>query len=79
MQAQLLHQGYVDQPTISFSESADVCAYYATDKYRREEGGLVFRIDTAALRRRVHVYDSMASLRHVLPLIRAASTPHSSR
>lgn len=69
VQAQLLHQGYVDQPTISFSESADVCAYYATDRYRREEGGLVFRIDTAALRRRVHVYDSMATLRRVLPLI----------
>jgi hypothetical protein len=69
MQAQLLHQGYVEQPTISFSESADVCGYYATDRYRRKEGGLVFRIDTAAVRQCAPVYDSLATLRHSSPLI----------
>lgn len=29
--AQILHQGYIDQPTVSLSESFDVCAYWATD------------------------------------------------
>jgi hypothetical protein len=69
VQAQLLHQGYVDQPTVSFSESAAVCAYYATDKHRREPGGLVFTIDPAALQQGLPVYDSLATLRRALPLI----------
>jgi hypothetical protein len=51
----------VDQPTVSLSATEDVCAYYATDKHRREEGGVVFEIDTAALLKRMRVYDSLAT------------------
>lgn len=67
LQAQILHQGYVDQPTVSLSASQDVCAYYATDKHRREEGGVVFEIDTATLLKRMPVYDSLATLRETHP------------
>jgi tetratricopeptide (TPR) repeat protein len=67
LQAQILHQGYVDQPTVSLSATEDVCAYYATDKHRREEGGVVFEIDTAALLKRMRVYDSLATLRETHP------------
>ena len=69
VQAQILHQGYIDQPTVSLSESFDVCAYYATDQHRREEGGVVFKIDTAALSQRIPVYDSLATLRQSCPWI----------
>lgn len=67
VQAQILHQGYVDQPTVSLSESADVCAYYATDKHRREEGGVIFKLDTTALLQRGPVYDSLATLKQSFP------------
>lgn len=68
VQAQLLHQGYVEQPTVSLSESPDVCAYYATDKHTRE-GGIVFKVDTAALLQRSRVYDSLATLKKTCPWI----------
>ena len=71
VQAQLRHQGYVEQPTISLSASADVCAYYATDKHARaeEEGiaGIVFQIDTAGPLKRGRVYDSLATLKKTCP------------
>jgi tetratricopeptide (TPR) repeat protein len=67
--AQILHQGYVDQPTVSLSESFDVCSYYATNQHRREEGGVVFNIDTAALMQRIPVYDSLGTLRKSCPWI----------
>ncbi len=70
VQAQILHQGYIDQPTVSLSESFDVCAYYATDQHRREEGGVVFKINTAALSPRIHVYDSLATLKKSCPWMR---------
>jgi len=67
LQAQILHQGYMDQPTVSLSASEDVCAYYATDKHRREHGGVVFEIDTGPLLKRMRVYDSLATLRQTHP------------
>jgi tetratricopeptide (TPR) repeat protein len=69
VQAQILHQGYVSQPTVSLSESFDVCAYYATNQYQREGGGVVFKIDTAALSQRIPVYDSLGTLRQSCPWI----------
>lgn len=65
--AQLLHQGYVEQPTVSLSESADVCASYATDRYTREIGGVVFKIDRRALQARGGVYDSVGTLNKACP------------
>ena len=67
MQAQILHQGYVDQSTVSLSASFEVCAYYATDQHRREIGGVVFEIDTRALAERAPVYDSLATLEKSCP------------
>ncbi len=68
VQAQLLHQGYVEQPTVSLSESPEVCAYYATDKHTRK-GGIVFKVDTAALLQRGRVYDSLATLKKTCPWV----------
>jgi hypothetical protein len=71
VQAQLRHQGYVEQPTVSLSASAHVCAYYATDKHARaeEEGiaGIVFQIDTPELLKRGRMYDSLATLKKTCP------------
>jgi hypothetical protein len=67
IQAQLLHQGYVEQATVSLSADRSVCAWYATDKHSREEGGLVFVVDVAALQRHGAVYDSLATLQQACP------------
>lgn len=69
VQAQLLHQGYVQQPTVSLSASPEACAYYATDRHTREGGGIVFKVDTAALWRRGRGYDSLATLKKMCPWI----------
>jgi tetratricopeptide (TPR) repeat protein len=69
LQAQLLHQGYVDQPTVSLSASKRVCAYYATDKHRRQGGGIVFTIDSGRLLRTAGVYDSLATLKKNFPWV----------
>ncbi len=69
LQAQLLHQGYIEQPTVSLSESPEVCAYYATAKHTREEGGIVFKVDTAAILQGGRVYDSLATLKKTFPWI----------
>ncbi len=66
---QILHQGYIDRPTVSLSESFEVCAYYATDQNRRKEGGVVFELDSAALSQRLEVYDSISTLRQSCPWI----------
>jgi hypothetical protein len=68
-QAQLLHQGYVNQPTVSLSESDKVCAYYATDNYSREEGGAVFKIDRRRLLEHKRVYDSLGTLKKQCPWV----------
>lgn len=67
--AQLMHQGYVEQPTVSLSQSDEVCAYYATDKYTRKEGGIVFRIDSSAFLRHGRIYDSLETLRNTCPWV----------
>jgi hypothetical protein len=65
---QLLQQGYVDQPTVSLSESFEVGAYYGTEKHSRE-GAVVFTIDRAGLMEGAPVYDSMATLEKCCPWI----------
>ena len=67
IQAQILHQGYINQPTVSLSKSFGACAYYATNQHRRDGGGVVFRINTAALFPRISAYDSLATLRRSCP------------
>jgi tetratricopeptide (TPR) repeat protein len=69
MQEQLLHQGYVDQPTVSLSESDTVCAHYATDKNRNKGGGVVFKINRAGLLKRGRIYDSLATLKKGCPWV----------
>jgi len=64
VQQQILQQGYVKQPTVSFTESFDVAAYYATDKHNPErERAVVFTVDRGRLRRGGAVYDSYATMK----------------
>jgi hypothetical protein len=69
LQSQLLHQGYVEQPTVSLSGCRDVCAYYATEKHSRDGGGVVFAIDSSALSRYRPIYDSLATLEKTCPWV----------
>src|SRR5436190_15798233 len=67
LQSQLRHQGYVDQPTVSLSESFKAAAYYATAKHSRTNGAVVFVIDRPRLSKIGPVYDAVASLEKNLP------------
>lgn len=67
LQSQLRHQGYVDQPTVSLSESFEAAAYYATAKHSRTSGAVVFVIDRPRLSKIGAVYDAVASLKKNLP------------
>ena len=67
LQSQLRHQGYVDQPTVSLSESFEAAAYYATAKHSRKNGAVVFVIDRPRLSNMGPVYDAMVTLTKNLP------------
>ncbi len=67
LHSQLRHQGYVDQPTVSLSESFEAAAYYATAKYSRPDGAVVFVIDRTRLSKKGPVYNAIASLTKNLP------------
>jgi hypothetical protein len=61
LQAQILQQGYVNQPTLSLTKSFEVAAYYATQGSTRDQA-VVFTIDGARLRRYGEIYDSFATM-----------------
>lgn len=69
IQSQLRHQGYVDQPTVSLSAEAAVCAYYATDKHARDAGGLVFEIRPLVVHLPGPIYDSLATFKRACPWV----------
>lgn len=73
--AQLLHQGYVPQPTVSLSACEKVCAYYATEKHQRSAGGVVFVIDAAKLARQGRLFDSFETLKKHNSWLRGAFYP----
>jgi len=60
---QLLHQGYVDQGTVSLTTSAEVAEIYARAGTKRP-AGVVFELDVAGLNRNAPVYDGMKTLRN---------------
>jgi hypothetical protein len=62
---QILQQGYINQATVSLTESFDVAADYATHGKKRERG-VVFTIDRRRLGSYGAVYDSYASMRKYL-------------
>jgi len=62
---QILQQGYVNQGTVSLTESFEVAADYATYGKKRNRG-VVFVIDRTRLHSYGEVYDSYASMRKYL-------------
>ena len=58
---QILQQGYVNQPTVSLTNSFDVAAYYATKGNECKEA-VVFEIDGRKLREYGEIYDSYATM-----------------
>ena len=67
LHSQLRHQGYADQPTVSLSESFETAAYYATAKYSRPNGAVVFVLDRPRLSQTGPIYDAISSLTKNLP------------
>jgi hypothetical protein len=68
VQEQILQQGYVNQPSVSLTDSFRVAAYYATSAGEREHG-VVFTVDSRCLRERGDVFDAYATMvRHGEPL-----------
>ena len=62
---QILQQGYVNQNTVSLTESFDVARAYALAGGRNSRG-VVFTIDRVRLSRAGPVYDSFASMKQSL-------------
>jgi hypothetical protein len=67
LQGQLRQQGYVNQPTVSLTDSFDAAAYYATDKHKRRDGAVVFVIDRLRLLGHGAVFDAVATLNAAFP------------
>ncbi|MBM4201387.1 MAG: hypothetical protein FJ189_08895 [Gammaproteobacteria bacterium] len=67
LQSQLRHQGYVDQPTVSLTDSFEAAAYYATAKHSRSDGAVVFVVDPVRLSEQGPIFDAMATLSRNLP------------
>lgn len=58
---QILHQGYVSQPTVSLTASAETAALYATGGRVRREG-VVAAVDLTALRAHTRVFSGVRTL-----------------
>ncbi len=58
---QILHQGYIDQPTVSLTASAETAVLYATGGRVRQEG-VVITVDLTALRAYTRVYSGVRTL-----------------
>ena len=63
LREQLLHQGYVDQGTVSLTASTEVAEIYARAGTKRP-AGVVFEVDVAGLNCNAPVYDGMQTLRN---------------
>jgi hypothetical protein len=58
---QILHQGYVSQPTVSLTASMETAALYATGGRSRQDG-VVLTVDLTALRAHTRVFSGVRTL-----------------
>jgi hypothetical protein len=72
---QILHQGYVSQPTVSLTASAGTAALYATGGRVRREG-VVVTVDLAALRDRTRVFSGVRTLQRHSEWLSGSTTTH---
>lgn len=72
LQEQILHQGYVDQPTVSLTGSEKVAAYYGSGGWKREIA-VVFAIDMEKLSEIGNSYDSYESMQKYCDWMLASS------
>lgn len=72
---QILHQGYVSQPTVSLTTSAETAALYATGGRARSEG-VVVTVDLTALRGHTRVYSGVRTLQRHSEWLRDSTITH---
>jgi hypothetical protein len=75
---QILHQGYVRQPTVSLSASAEMAALYATGGRARREGVIV-TVDLTALRAHTQVFSGVRTLQRHSEWLRDSTVSHLQR
>ena len=72
---QILHQGYVSQPTVSLTASAETAALYATGGRIRCEG-VVVTVDLTALRGHTRVFSGVRTLQRHSEWLRDSTIMH---